>query len=225
MSSPVDATRHAASACRTHRMYRMDCTEFDLLRARADGRCEVCRTPEHETTTRQLAIDHDHQYGPGAVRGLVCSACNSALVWIDRGRSTQDPRFAAYLANSWFMQVTAWARASGQLFWSLSCGGFDLVEAARKFGAVVSVERALGVEPTMSTHTSVGPGRVTFCATALFAHKELDVQVVIGHGTARNLRVEEVVVSLAGQPTTRFPSSASALAHLRAGGWSPVAPR
>lgn len=45
-----------------------------------DGRCAICR--EEETATargrvRSLAVDHDHE--TGAVRGLLCSRCNTAL--------------------------------------------------------------------------------------------------------------------------------------------------
>lgn len=47
-----------------------------------DGRCAICREPETERdprkgTLKKLAVDHCHT--TGAVRGLLCSACNKIL--------------------------------------------------------------------------------------------------------------------------------------------------
>jgi len=64
-----------------------------------DHCCAICGTPEKEMRngiTRHLAVDHDHK--TGKVRGLLCSACNTAL-----GKFNDDPelidRAIAYLAK------------------------------------------------------------------------------------------------------------------------------
>jgi hypothetical protein len=54
--------------------------EYAAMVVAQDGRCAICR--EEETATargrvRSLAVDHDHE--TGAVRGLLCSRCNTAL--------------------------------------------------------------------------------------------------------------------------------------------------
>lgn len=63
----------------THSSYRMTCEEFDSLLTRAKERCEICRTPPEKTGHGILFIDHDYEVGQWAVRGLLCSTCNSQL--------------------------------------------------------------------------------------------------------------------------------------------------
>jgi hypothetical protein len=67
---------------------------LELARGR-DGHCEICgRLAEEAHAGKRLAIDHSHE--TGAVRGLLCAACNTAI-----GLLQDDPeviaRAAAYL--------------------------------------------------------------------------------------------------------------------------------
>lgn len=60
-------------ACVRHSTYRLTCAQFDALRARSAGRCEVC------TVAPGTYLDHDHGHHHGCARGLVCPSCNSRL--------------------------------------------------------------------------------------------------------------------------------------------------
>jgi hypothetical protein len=57
----------------------MTCVELDELRLRAADRCEICRISAVQTGHGMLHIDHDPRLGQWAVRGLLCSPCNSRL--------------------------------------------------------------------------------------------------------------------------------------------------
>lgn len=85
--------------CGRHQTYDLSCDEFDWLLVRCDGQCEHCGVLEFETPHRQLHIDHDARVGWHAVRGMLCSRCNTNL---DRGLLAADTA-AAYLANPWWM--------------------------------------------------------------------------------------------------------------------------
>ncbi len=84
-------------AC-SHRSYFMTCDEFEALLARADGRCELCKIPAAESGRGKLVIDHDGRISQRAVRGLICSKCNSHLRHVDSGAREPDARTRAYLA-------------------------------------------------------------------------------------------------------------------------------
>jgi hypothetical protein len=90
-----------------HRRYGMSCTNWASLWARAGGRCEICRIRSRETSHGYLVIDHDYAYGfnGGAVRGLLCSPCNTRI---------------SYLANAekWEAAMRYFARP-----WHLASGG------------------------------------------------------------------------------------------------------
>jgi len=82
--------------------YGVTADEYARLVEMQDGKCAICgRAPEETNSTARTAlgtfnVDHDHK--TGAVRGLLCSPCNSGLARFD-----DDPQrllaAAAYLAG------------------------------------------------------------------------------------------------------------------------------
>lgn len=79
--------------------YGITLQEMRKMAEAQDHKCAICGQPETENRngiTRHLAVDHDHK--TGKVRGLLCSACNTAL-----GKFDDDPviiaRAIAYLAK------------------------------------------------------------------------------------------------------------------------------
>lgn len=91
----VDA--HARCA---HRVYKMTCEEYDALAARANGSCQLCAGP-----IRRGLLDHDHSVGRWAIRGLVCSRCNSRLMMVDHGRWERTEDVDRYLRNAWHLTL------------------------------------------------------------------------------------------------------------------------
>lgn len=90
------------ATCARHRSYGMVCEQFDRLLGRADGKCELCGATEEDSAWGQLHIDHEHQVGRWAVRGLLCDACNLRL---QRGRRLPPtPRLRRYLNEAWYVQ-------------------------------------------------------------------------------------------------------------------------
>jgi hypothetical protein len=79
-------TRHATpgNTCNHFQKYGLTCDEYDQLRARSEGRCELCRTPEVKTVRGALVIDHFEGGGVFFVRGLLCDRCNSVMSRHDR---------------------------------------------------------------------------------------------------------------------------------------------
>lgn len=68
----------------THTLYGLTCEAYDALRDRAEDACEICRTPDHQTTRGKLVIDHFQGAGLFFVRGLLCDKCNSVMSRHDR---------------------------------------------------------------------------------------------------------------------------------------------
>lgn len=130
--------------CATHRNHRLDCAAFDQLRARAEGRCEQCGTPEADTSRGLLFIDHDARRevaGHGNfVRGLLCNGCNSRLgqvdgfrrfvqgapVWVQR---PPTPAEQAYLARPFWQEPVQVEAERRRL--ALQARVPELVEAVR----------------------------------------------------------------------------------------------
>jgi hypothetical protein len=79
-------TRHATpgNACTHFLKYGMTCNSYDRLRRRANGRCELCKTPETRTPRGALVIDHFQAGDLFFVRGLLCDKCNSVMSRHDR---------------------------------------------------------------------------------------------------------------------------------------------
>jgi hypothetical protein len=62
------------------RKYGIRIGEFDELMKIQNGVCGICESSkslDRNGNQARLCVDHDHQ--TGAVRGLLCSTCNSAL--------------------------------------------------------------------------------------------------------------------------------------------------
>jgi len=87
-----------------HGMYRLTCEDYDAMWEHAGGRCEICRVPAADTPDGKLFIDHAQEYGFFAVRGMLCSKCNSLMRYVDRGEKS-DRRAFAYRSNAWFVRV------------------------------------------------------------------------------------------------------------------------
>lgn len=56
------------------RHYGITLEEYNAMLEKQNGVCAVCGKPPNG---RRLHVDHDHK--TGAVRGLLCSGCNTAL--------------------------------------------------------------------------------------------------------------------------------------------------
>jgi len=94
------ATWRAQNQSRQHayqvkQHYGLEHGEYDKLLTGQGGLCAACRQPE--SMKRRLSVDHDHE--TGAVRGLLCNACNRAI-----GLAKDDPArlegCAAYLRRA-----------------------------------------------------------------------------------------------------------------------------
>lgn len=76
----LDGYRHERrDNCHHAKEHLITCDEYDALRARAQGRCEICRTPEADTKRGQLVIDHYEDNTTWYVRGLLCDRCNQVM--------------------------------------------------------------------------------------------------------------------------------------------------
>ncbi|MDX3645315.1 endonuclease domain-containing protein [Streptomyces sp. MB09-02B] len=99
---------NAPRACRhRHRRYGMTCADYAALLRRSGGKCEICRVPGIETSHGYLVIDHDYAYGfsGGAVRGLLCSPCNTRIAYPTNGAHAEAK--AQYLASPWHLERPA----------------------------------------------------------------------------------------------------------------------
>ena len=88
--------------------YGVDERTFDSLFYEQAGRCKLCAVPF--ARLRDVCIDHCHK--TGAVRGLLCSPCNTALGRYERAKEMNpDADFDAYLDAPMVLQVPAIALA------------------------------------------------------------------------------------------------------------------
>ena len=56
--------------------YGITLDDYERMSAEQAGECAICGRHESEFR-RRLAVDHDHE--SGAVRGLLCSPCNTGI--------------------------------------------------------------------------------------------------------------------------------------------------
>jgi hypothetical protein len=63
------------------RLYNITLDGFDELRIKHNNKCAICGTepgkPRAGKQKKFLEVDHDHK--TGAIRGLLCSKCNTAI--------------------------------------------------------------------------------------------------------------------------------------------------
>ncbi|RPE39780.1 recombination endonuclease VII [Streptomyces sp. Ag109_O5-1] len=175
MTVPISGAgaQHGSYTCGTHRLYRMDCTEFEALRARAAGRCEACGTAEEDAAIGKLVIDHAHEYGIGAVRGLVCSQCNSLIASAEYNMTPTQrghtPWLRRYMANAWFMQVAAWARINDGLFGHPDVPGQGLRDLALRHPAVAHGRRQWGDHPDVTVKGTASDGSMVQVISATWS--------------------------------------------------------
>lgn len=101
-------TRHnpAGKTCHHYARYRLTCDEFDALRVRSGGCCEICKTPEGQTASKKLCIDHYSRSGVSYVRGLLCNRCNTVMACLDGNKPWGANRIwedaaRQYMAATW----------------------------------------------------------------------------------------------------------------------------
>lgn len=81
--------------CNHAHAYGLSCANYERLIERAKAACERCGQQTH-----RLSIDHDHEIGDWAVRGLVCPRCNTHLNFVDRGEKPMDEATWNYIARA-----------------------------------------------------------------------------------------------------------------------------
>lgn len=104
MSRQTDVARSAArsharprSAPCGHKIYGLSCADYDRLIVHAKGACQICGAKPGQTGHGFLVVDHDATIGQWAVRGMLCSDCNTALA------CGSSPDWASeYLASPWW---------------------------------------------------------------------------------------------------------------------------
>lgn len=71
------------------KMYGLTPEQYEQRLRDQDGKCAICRKPErihHGSKRVRLAVDHCKD--TGAVRGLLCGACNRAIGALDHDTDT-----------------------------------------------------------------------------------------------------------------------------------------
>lgn len=110
-------TRHATpgNTCNHFQKYGLTCDEYDQLRARSEGRCEICQTPEPKTVRGALVIDHFAGGGAWFVRGLLCDKCNSVMSRHDRA-VTWGPASLPWAEKARAYHLNAFGKPSAEEF-------------------------------------------------------------------------------------------------------------
>lgn len=86
-----------------HCLYGMDCLQFEALLAACDQSCQSCGIASGSAGCRKLVIDHNHQVGDWAVRGMLCSRCNTGI----RYDQTTPEWALPYLDDPWWPRLLA----------------------------------------------------------------------------------------------------------------------
>jgi hypothetical protein len=85
------------------RAYGLNLAEYEAMLATQGGVCAICGKPERSHTKSQgisnrLSVDHDH--ATGAIRGLLCRACNFGIAAFDEDREKMASAIAYLSAHS-----------------------------------------------------------------------------------------------------------------------------
>lgn len=88
-----------------HTHYLLSCEEYEAMLAACQNRCEICRLPASKNKGGKLHIDHEHRYTSHAVRGLLCTKCNTLMARVDAGHARRTKRVLDYLHNAWFIRL------------------------------------------------------------------------------------------------------------------------
>lgn len=198
----------------------MNCAEFEALNARSAGHCEACGIAAEQSASGRLVIDHDHRYGMGAVRGLICSSCNGLLGALEGGTSTGDAvtrrRLDDYLGRAWFMQIARWARLHGpQMDVPGEIG--NLVEAILRSPAVRTLTEAAGQQPAVEITPVLMPGPLRYRAdlTHRLAEKSaVEVRTVVLCTKKTASQVKSVILQHEGR-LIHFSRATEAAAEMR----------
>lgn len=101
-------TRHhpQGKVCHHFARFKLTCNEFDELRERAAGACEICLTPESQTGGSRLVIDHFSSPTECYIRGLLCDRCNTVMACFDGTKKwgqnrIWEPAAQRYAESSW----------------------------------------------------------------------------------------------------------------------------
>ncbi len=86
---PADEKRRIARA-HLLRKWGLTAEEYQGLKDACLGLCQICGNPPLRIA---LHVDHDHE--TGAIRGLLCVRCNTALGWFERNTEA----LASYLTG------------------------------------------------------------------------------------------------------------------------------
>lgn len=105
-------TRHhpRGKTCHHFTYHGLTCDQYDAMRARANGHCEICGIAEQDTRRGSLVVDHFRGRRTRVIRGMICDTCNASVmqcidgnkVWGPGTRALED-RARAYDSNPWQM--------------------------------------------------------------------------------------------------------------------------
>ena len=93
--------------CHHYAHYELTCEQFDQLRERAGGKCEICGTSEQEIYRQKLYIDHCHT--TGQTRGLLCPKCNTVMACLDGRKPWGANRRWETRAKAYLDQPRPWS--------------------------------------------------------------------------------------------------------------------
>jgi hypothetical protein len=200
----------------------MECVEFEALRGRAAGCCEACGVLEEEAGLGRLIIDHDHRYGREAVRGLICSACNSQLSVLENYHPYKelaaDRRFETYLSRAWFAQVARFVKVAGRLPYPPEQDVRRLMESALRAHSLVRLQKAVQQHPELDVIRFGGPGdlRVSVQATYRTATpSRYVVRVTLPRLQGTTFAFRDMSIERQGSPTETYTDLTAGLRTLR----------